>query len=123
MAYPTLTPSGRDYKPGDWPVKTYNAMSGAEVRLRYGNKRFNAMFRLQYDNIADASAELFLEHYNETLGTFYKFTLPTDVLRGWSGSNYIPNAEAMQFRYDEAPTITSVRPGRSSVSVVLRGVI
>ena len=52
MTFPTLAPSSRSFEPGNWAVKNYNAMSGAEIRIRYGDKRFNARLSLQYQNIA-----------------------------------------------------------------------
>ena len=123
MTYPTLQPSARTYDPGNWPVKTYNSLSGAEIRIRYGDKRFNAKLTLQYQNIADTAADDFLAHFDSQYGTYKAFTLPTEVLAGWTGSNYIPNASAMKFRYGRAPTVVSVRPGVSTVSVELTGVI
>jgi len=123
MAYPTTRPSSRTYTPGDWAVKRYNAMSGAEVRIRYGDKRFDARFALSYTNIPDAVAEQFLLHYDQQLGTYKKFTLPPEVLSGWSGSSYIPSTDKMQFRYEGPPRVEAVRPGVSSVTVELAGVV
>lgn len=123
MAFPTLQPSARQYDPGNWANRTYNSQSGAEIRLRYGDKRYNAQLQLTYQNITDENANLFLEDYNSNYGTYKKFTLPTQVLAGWSATTYIPDTSAMQFRYSESPKITSVRPGISTVSVTLLGVI
>ena len=39
MAFPSLVPSTRTFDAGNWPVKTYKAQSGAEVRILYGNRR------------------------------------------------------------------------------------
>jgi len=123
MTFPTTAPSARTFDPGNWAVKNYNSMSGAEIRIRYGDKRYNAKLSLQYQNIADAVADDFLTHYDSQFGTYKAFTLPTEVLTGWTGSNYIPDQEAMKFRYSKAPTVVSVRPGVSTVSVELTGVI
>ena len=123
MAYPTHSPSSRNYNPGNWAVKTFNATSGAEVRIRYGDKRFNAKLSLQYQNITDAEADDFLIHYQTQFGTYKAFALPTEVLAGWTGSNYIPNQSVMKFRYSQAPSVDSVRPGVSNVSIELTGVI
>ena len=106
MAYPTLKPSARTYKPGDW-----------------ANKRYNATLRLTYSNISDTDADKFLVDYDANFGTYKKFTLPSEVLAGWSGSNYIPNTGAMQFRYSQPPSIASVRPGVSVVTIQLVGVV
>tara|TARA_B100001094_G_C17683085_1_gene554360 strand:+ start:226 stop:597 length:372 start_codon:yes stop_codon:yes gene_type:complete len=123
MTYPTFVPSARSYDPGNWAVKNYNAMSGAEIRIRYGDKRYNAKLTLQYQNITDTDADDFLSHYDTQYGTYKTFTLPTQVLTGWTGTNYIPDVSVMKFRYTKAPSVVSVRPGISTVSIELTGVV
>ena len=123
MSYPQYKPSGRNYTPGDWAQKKYKAMDGSETRIRYGNKRTDAQLSLQYQNIEDGAADDFLAHYDAMFGTYSAFTIPTEVTSGWTGTNYIPNASAMKFRYSGPPQIQSVRPGISTVSVELVGVI
>lgn len=123
MTYPKLRPSSRDYIPGDWAQKRYKALSGAETRIRYGDKRTDAKLTLQYQNVQDTEADDFLAHYDSVFGTFQSFTLPTEALAGWTGTSYIPNVSAMQFRYSDPPQIKSVSPGVSSVSIKLVGVI
>ena len=123
MAFPTLAPSARNYVPGDWAQQKYRSMSGSEVRIRYGDKRTDATLSLQYQNIADTDAELFLADYNANYGTYKSFTLPPEVLTGWGGANYVPDTGAMKFRYSGPPQLQAVRPGLSSVSVELVGVI
>ncbi len=123
LDFPDLAPSSRDYDPGNWPVKVYNSISGVEVRLRYGDKRYNAKLKLQYQNIPDASADDFLAHYEQQYGTYKAFTLPAGVTAGWTGSTYIPNETTMKFRYSGPPAIQAVRPGVSTVSLELTGVI
>jgi hypothetical protein len=124
MAFPTLQPTSRDFSPGDWPIKRYNAQSGAEVRILYGSRRTNAKLSLGYDNITDANAQLFLEDYAAQYGTFFTFALPSAVRAGWSGveasMDAPPNAA---WRYEGEPQVRSVRPGRSSVTVNLVAVI
>lgn len=124
MAFPTLKPTSREFNPGDWPIKRYNAQSGAEVRILYGNRRTNATLSLSYDNITDANAQLFTTDYEAQLGTFRTFTLPSDVRAGWTGSaSAIDAPPTALWRYDSAPVIQAVRPGRSSVTVSLVAVI
>ena len=123
MAYPTLAPSARSYTPGDWAQKRYQAMSGAEVRIRYGDKRTDARLTLQYQNLTNANAALFLADYDTQLGTYKAFTVPAEVLAGWEENNYVPNTSAMKFRYAGPPQLQAVSPGITSVSVELVGVI
>ena len=127
LDFPDIAPSSRQYEPGNWAVRNYNSMSGAEIRLRYGDKRFNAKLTLQYQNIADTDADDFLAHYEEQFGTYKAFTLPGTVSQGvtagWTGSTYIPNQTTMKFRYSGPPVVDSIRPGVSTVSVELTGVV
>lgn len=125
MAFPTLKPSSRDFDAGSYPVKTFNAQSGAEVRILYGSKRTGMAISLTYENISDTAADDFVTHFDEVLGTFSTFALPSEVLSGWTGAASAINASGTgnQWRYAKAPAITSVRPGRSSVQVELVGVL
>lgn len=124
MAFPTLKPTGREFNSGDWPVKRFNAQSGAEIRILYGNRRTNATLSLSYDNIPDTSAQLFLTDYEEQFGTLRTFTLPSDVRAGWTGSaTGIDAPPSALWRYESAPVVQAVRPGRSSVTVNLVAVI
>lgn len=124
MPFPSLVPSARAFAPGDWPIKQYKALSGAEIRIRYGNLRTEATLDLTFENITDTDAAGFLTHYNETEGTFYTFTLPANVFQGWSASSsLINNPSGAAWRYDGPPQVTSVYRGRSTVQVKLIAVV
>lgn len=125
MAYPTLTPSARNFDAGDYPVKTFKAQSGAEARILYGSKRTGMTLDLSYDNIADTQADDFVSHFDEVLGTYSTFALPSAVITGWSGvaSAIDASATGNQWRYSQPPQITNVRPGRSSVQIKLIGAL
>lgn len=120
MAFPTLAPTSRDFSPGDWPIKRFNAQSGSEVRILYGSQRTNAKLSLGYDNITDANAQLFLDDYAAQYGTLRTFTLPSAARTGWTGSDASIDAPPeAAWRYEGEPQVRSVRPGRSSVTVRL----
>ena len=76
MAFPSLAPSSRSYASGDYPVKTFRSQSGSESRILYGSRRTGMTLELEYSNVTDANAELFLDHYDETKGSYSTFTLP-----------------------------------------------
>ena len=124
MAFPELKPTSRDFKPGTYAIKTFNAQSGAEVRILYGDTRTKMELSLGYDNISDTEAEQFLTHYDEIKGTFSTFGIPHIAKFGWGGTAAAIGAFASgnTYRYADAPQVTSVRPGRSSVRVSLVGV-
>lgn len=81
---------------------------------------------LSYANITDANAELFLDHYDEMKGTFTTFTVGRDGAKsGWEGNADAIGAETSgnSYRYEGPPQLTQVRPGVSTVTVNLIGVI
>lgn len=124
MPFPTLQPTSRSFSAGDYPVKTFKAQSGAEVRILYGSKRTGMTIDLSYDNISDSQADDFVAHYDEVQGQFLTFTLPASAQAGWRGNTQAVDAVAgNRWRYESAPAITSVRPGVSSVQVKLKGVL
>jgi hypothetical protein len=127
MAFPSsLAPTSRQYNPGDYPVKTYNANNGAEVRILYGNRPRNMTLELTYANITDAEANDFLTHYYEVQGTYQTFSIPSSsqTFSGWTAGadNLNLVGTGAVWRYSEAPQQQSVRPGVSTVSVRLVGV-
>ena len=126
-----LVPSSRSYESGDFPVKTYKAQNGSEVRILYGSNRTNMRLSLTYANIKDADAEQFLDHYIAVQGTFKTFELaPFAEYRGsarggWSGRRDSLGAATSgnAYRYEKAPQLVQVRPGISTVTVNLIGVL
>jgi hypothetical protein len=125
MPFPNLKPTARQFDFGDWPSKTYRSQDGSEVRILYGSKRTNMSLDLSYDNISDANAELFFDHFLEVKGTYTPFAIGTNTRAGWTGSSDTLGASAWsnQYRYAESPTMTTTAPGRSSVKVKLIGVL
>jgi len=124
MAFPALTPTTRNFNPGDYPIRQFRSQSGTEIRILYGDSRTGMTLELSYDNISDANAELFLTHYNEVKGTYNTFAISAETKEGWTGSgSAIDVAGINAWRYSEAPAVTAVRPGRSSVRVQLIGVL
>ena len=128
MPYPVVQPAARTYDHGNYPVKTYNAQNGAEVRLLYGSKRYNLQLQLTYNNISDDIAEEFLQHFDETFGTYKTFQFSTEarvaLLAGWKGgAAALQPPQGVDWRYAQAPQLVNVRPGISTVNVSLIGVI
>jgi len=125
MTFPTLVPTSRNFDPGNYAVKAFQAMNGVEHRLLYGSVRTQMTLQLQYENISDTDAASFMKHFDDMKGTFLGFALAakdTDVKGGYKGSTVFDlNANGGKWRYDAPPKLTSIRPGISSVSVTLRG--
>lgn len=119
--YPSIVPTSRSYSAGNWPVKTFNAQDGVELRILYGSRRYNHSLSVTYENIPDTTAELFMQHYFEQLGTYKTFTVTTGgITEGWKGSANFYNAGVRtQYRYASPPQMTSVYPGVSTMQVEL----
>ena len=125
MDFPELTPTSRSFESGDFPIKTFKSQSGAETRVLYGSNRTNMKLQLTYANITDAEAEQFLDHYEEVRGTFDTFNLGQTARRGWKGDNSALGAQKTgnRYRYERPPQLAQVRPGTSTVTVNLIGVL
>ena len=83
---------------------------------------------LTYQNLSDANAELFIEHFRSVKGTYQTFVLDAAAQAGWAGDpknlskdsgDSTPNA----WRYAQAPQLESIKPGVSSVTVDLIAVL
>lgn len=125
MAFPSIAPTSRSYEPGDYANTKYKAMSGAEFRIQYGSKRTGMKMQLVYQNISDADAAAFLKHYDDMNGTFQQFP-SNDTVAGSekgmaSGLQKNVGATGSHWRYEGPPQLTSVYPGRSTVTVNLIG--
>ena len=124
MAFPTLAPTSRQFTGGDWPIAKYQSQNGSEARILYGDRRVGHTLNLSYNNISDQDAESFFADYYAQKGTYSTFALPQPITgnagKGWSGSPTFFNAGAgVNWRYAEAPQLTSVYPGVSNVSIKL----
>ena len=125
MAFPSITPTARTFDPGNFPIKTYRSESGQETRILYGSTRIDLKMSLTYANITDAEAELFLDQFDEVQGTLKRFNLRTQTKRGFEGdaSKLENRAAGVKYRYESPPQLTQVRPGVSTVTVNLIGVL
>tara|TARA_Y100000361_G_scaffold152210_1_gene171161 strand:- start:1315 stop:1695 length:381 start_codon:yes stop_codon:yes gene_type:complete len=126
MAFPSLVPTARTFDAGDFPVKIYRSQNGKEHRILYGSNRTNMKLSLTYANITDANAELFLDHYEEEQGTFGTFdSVPSGYEKGWEGNASEIDAQTFgnKYRYEGPPQVVQVRPGVSTVTVNLIGVL
>jgi hypothetical protein len=126
MSFPNLTPTSRQLDPGDWPVKQFAAQNGAEIRFLYGDRRTKMKLSLSYNNISDTNAELFVSHYESVKGTYGTFQLAvgSKTVAGWAGTESVISGAGSgnAWRYETAPQVSNVRPGRSNVSLTLVGV-
>lgn len=132
MAFPSRVPSSRSFSPGNWPIKTFRSQNGIETRILYGDKRTSLTLQLSYKNVADSVATEFLNHYysDAVKGTYKTFDIHQNTLGGYedgTGNTDIlktsHSTATNRWRYSGPPQVTSVRPGRSTVTVNLVGAL
>ena len=118
-------PTSRQFTTGSFPVKTFQAQNGAEIRILYGQQLTGKKLQLTYANITDSAAYTFIQHYVSMQGSYKTFELgDTDdngARSGWKGDRAGIGAGMwrMAYRYAAEPQIQSVFKNRSTVTVEL----
>jgi hypothetical protein len=123
IPFPEIKPSGRSFKPGQFPTKVYRALSGATVKRSFGNRAFGNELRLEFRALGDNETNQLLDHYNATGGGFTRFLLSAAVLAGLNATTqgYLQSTATLRWEYAGPPEITSLRLGRSDVQITLVG--
>ena len=119
-----ITPTSRNYSPGEFPQSVFEAQNGAKTVLRYGNKRVNASLSLSFKNITDNQAAQILANYENINSDWdYLDFNGTDVLKGIEPTTstlktYVRESNSgLRWRYAKAPQVSSgTYPGVSNVS-------
>ena len=119
-----ITPTSRNYSPGEFPQSVFEAQNGAKTVLRYGNKRVNASLALSFKNITDnQAAEILASYENINSDWDYLNFNGTDVLKGIEPTTstlktYVKESTSgLRWRYAKAPQVSSgTYPGVSNVS-------
>ena len=132
-----LVPSSRAYTPPVFPTAEFQGLNGAVTTLRYGVKAVDSKLEMTFKNITDEEAYEIFENYEKVMGGRDETTGEADYcdlegqmagissreLKLEMSQNPItnPRQDLLRYRYAQPPKITSVFPGRSTVTVVLRG--
>jgi hypothetical protein len=121
--FPALKPTARSFQLGQYPVKTYRAMSGAVVRRSFGNKPFGYTLDLQYENVPEATVNTIIDHYNGQQGGTLGFAIDAAVFAGYTVTlqGKVRNPSGIEWLYAEPPNVSSVIAGISTVTVKLIG--
>ena len=137
--FPNIAPSNRSYTPGVFPMREFQGLNGAVTELQFGSKEVDSKLEMTFQNISDDEAMLIFENYLRVSNGRVSSTGEQDYVLLDPASSHpalagIANEELreriaerrfniaqLRYRYASPPTITSVFPGRSSVSVELRG--
>lgn len=121
-AFPEVTPSSMDFTAPEFPIKTNTSLSGVVSRRAFGNRGSKAVLSLSFDNLPDATAVEFLNSWKLAKGQLESLSLPSIVFNGASSelSSYLSSGgDALTWHFSEPPQLQRVKPGISSVRVVL----
>jgi hypothetical protein len=120
-AFPAVIPTALDFTAPSFPVKANVSLSGVTSRRIFGNRASNAALTIEYDNILDSIAESMLQSWKNAKGTLNAVTLPAKIFEGAGASlaMFMANGgDSLTWHFADAPRITRVVPGYSSVSIV-----
>jgi|DEB19_MinimDraft_3_1074340.scaffolds.fasta_scaffold06040_3 hypothetical protein len=118
--FPTITPSGRTFTPGEYPHTPFTTISGWQTRVRHSNVMLASQVRLTFTEITEASMLSILSHYQGQLGTFDSFDLPSTVWAGATPSHY--QLTNYLWRYIDPPTVADSYYNRYNVELTLETV-
>jgi hypothetical protein len=118
--FPTLTPSGRTFTPGDYPHTPFATISGWQNRVRHSNVMLASQVRLSFAAVTEANMLSILSHYQGQLGTYESFDLPSAVWGGVTPADY--QLTGYLWRYVEPPTVEDVYCNRYNVELALETV-
>ena len=128
VAFPDIRPSSRSYSPGTYPQTDFRAQNGAVTVVRFGSHRVDSELTLSFQNITDDQAVEILQNYEQVNRVWDNVIFTgNDAAAGASSSlqGYLREVggSGLRWRYAEAPSLTSVSPGRSTVQCKFLGVL
>lgn len=123
MTLPNNCPTSISYSAPRFPVRTFNAISGATSRFLFSDSASNATLNAEFSlNNADAAA--WLAAYNTSLGSFRAVTIPADF---WSSAPeieaQIPSYLVWYFTNGSPPQLDRLTPNRVRLRIQLIGVL
>lgn len=120
-AFPGIAPSSRRVVQGQYATKRFTSIAGTGTTRVYGSKPFNASMELEFSNMPDADAQRITAAYDTARGSADVLSLPAELWQGMGEMLRSTLERDYSWRFASQPTITSVSPGRSSLSVTLEG--
>jgi len=112
--FPNLCPVRRDYAPGEFPTRRFNAINGAGTTRLYGSKAYDASLRLEF-NVTDDELQEILNCWEQAYGQYDVLNMPAQVFAGMDNEIQGQISASLNWRWAERPTVSSQRPGYSRV--------
>lgn len=111
IAFPPLCPRSRSFSPGVYPTKRFTSISGAGTTRLYGTLPSAAVLTMEF-LVTDTELQSVFECWHDAKGDAFSIDLPTAVFAGARKSLFYKSVE---WRWAEAPRVTSVIKGRSTI--------
>jgi hypothetical protein len=134
VPFPNIKPTSRSYTPGNFPRQIFRAQNGATTAVQFGKRVVDSSLKMTFANITDEQAMEIFDNFisvNDTDkdGNWDYVTFPFEAVTGaMAGINSDGLRRVMaetrgfrKYRYLSPPQVTSVFPGRSTVTIELRG--
>lgn len=118
--FPTLTPSGRTFTPGEYPHTPFDAYNGWQGRVRHSNVMLSSQLRLTFTALTEADMLTIISHYNGQYGTYNSFSLPSALWSGATQADY--ELAGYQWRYIDSPVVEDVYCNRYTVELTVETV-
>lgn len=125
--FPSLTPAGRTFTPGQYAHAQIRTKSGLQARVRHSSAAAGAQLRLTFKAITRAELLEVRDHYAAQLGGFLAFEIPAEVVAGITTPATI-TLSGYRWLYASPPEVEDVpiesgSPlNRHDLTVVLEGV-
>ena len=124
--FPSIEPTGRSFTAPSWATTTQASQSGVITRRLWGSRPSRATLNLQFNNISDTNVSAILSAYNTAQGPVDSLTLPDVLFNGadatlktWLDNSATGAGLLWCFTEGSPPSVESVAPGRSNVTVSL----
>lgn len=120
---PQVFPSTREFVPPSYPVTRSKTQNGATVKRLWASQPSGGSLTLGFTNIPDATANALAAIWDCTKGITYNVILPTRLFKGMSQllkSHLELNGIPLAWSFKNQPTITSVAPGISNITLDFR---
>jgi len=118
--FPDICPVSRQFTAGQFPTRRFNSISGAGTTRLYGSKAFDSRLELEFI-VDNETAGIIFDTWYEGFGTLERLFLPPSVLTGDETLQGKLNPEYLEWRWEREPSIQSVQPNLSRVTVNLIG--
>lgn len=132
VPFPYITPSKREYSPGVYPTKFFEAINGSTTAIRYGNRRSKSKLSLSFQGVKEEWAIEILECYEKCMEQwgYIRFNRGDDGIGGrggawegvqeqklienWYQENFV-RASQTYWRFESPPTVTTLYPGTVTI--------